>query len=122
MQLISKQRGLTAISWFFVIAIAILFITFLIRLIPIYIDGFSVYESIEAMQSDSKLKTSTTKAIKKSLLTRLNLNSVYSVTGEDIYVSKKSGKTIIEVDYEVRENLVGNLDFVVSFKKEVTVQ
>lgn len=122
MQLILKQRGLTAISWFFVIAIAVLFITFLIRLIPIYIDGFSVYESIESMQSDSKLKTSSTKGIKKSLLTRLNLNSVYSVTGEDIYVSKKAGKTIIEVDYEVRENIVGNLDFVVSFKKEVTVQ
>lgn len=122
MHSISKQRGLTAISWFFVISIGILFITFMIRLIPIYIDGFSVYESIEAMKTDSKLNTYPAPAIKKSLLTRLNINSVYAVTGDDIYVSKKSGKTIVEVNYEVRENIVGNLDFVVSFKKEVTIQ
>lgn len=122
MKLISKQRGMTAISWFLVIVVAALFITFIIRLIPIYIDGFSVYESIGSMATDSKLNTYSAKGVKKTLLKRLNLNSVYSVTPDDIYISKSSGKTIIEVDYEVRENLVGNLDFVVSFKKEVTVQ
>ena len=74
------------------------------------------------MKTDSKLNKYPAKAVKKSLLTRLNINSVYSVTGDDIYVSKRSGKTIIEVNYEIRENIVGNLDFVVSFKKEVTVQ
>lgn len=122
MKIISKQRGMAAISWFIIIAIGVIFITFLIRLIPIYIDGFAIYESLDSMQSDSKLKTVSAKGIKKSLLTRLNLNSVYGVTGEDVYVSKRSGKTIIEVDYEARENIVGNLDFVVSFKKEVTIQ
>lgn len=122
MKIISKQRGLALISWFFIITIAVLFITFLIRLIPIYIDGFAIYDSLDSMRSDSKLKTFSAKAVKKSFLTRLNLNSVYGVTGEDVYVSKRSGKTIIEVDYEARENIVGNLDFVVSFKKEVTIQ
>ncbi len=43
MNLISKQRGLTAISWLAVIAVAILFITLLLRLIPIYLEGYSVY-------------------------------------------------------------------------------
>jgi len=122
MKLVSKQRGLTAISWVVIIAIAVLFITLLLRLIPIYIEGFSVYESLEAMGNDKKVAKYQTAAIKKSLLTRLNINSVYSVTRDDIYVTKKGGKTTIEVDYEKRENVVGNLDLVVSFRKSVTIE
>ena len=122
MQSISKQHGMAMISWFLVIVVVVLFVTFIIRLVPIYIDGFSVYESISAMETDSRLNSFGAKAVKKSLLRRLDINAVYSVTEEDIYVTKKSGKTIVEVDYEVRENLFGNLDFVVRFKKEVTVQ
>ena len=122
MKLVSKQRGLTAISWFIIIAVAIMFITLLLRLIPIYIEGYTVYDSLEVMKSDPKIAEYSGRTIRKNLLKRLNINSVYSVTGDDIYVTKKSGKTIIEVDYEVRKTVVGNLDFVVTFRKEITVQ
>jgi len=122
MKLTSKQRGLTAISWLLIIAVALVFITFLLRLIPIYIEGYSVYDSLEGMKSDPKIASYQTRRIKKTLLKRLNINSVYSVTADDIYVTKKPSKTIIEVDYEVREKIVGNLDFVVRFDKEITVQ
>lgn len=122
MQSISKQRGLTAISWFFVIAVGVMFIIFILRLIPIYLDGFAINESLTYMQTQKELKVKSAKAIKNSLLSKLKINSVYGVTAEDIYITKKKGKLIIEVDYEVRENIVGNLDFVVSFNKEVTIK
>jgi len=119
MQSISKQRGLTAISWFLIIALAIMVIIFFIRLIPIYIDGYSVKQAVASLAQDTKLAKNSPKAIRKSLLTKFNLNSVYSVTGEDIFVSRQADKTLVEVEYEIRENVLGNLDFVVSFKSEV---
>jgi len=122
MQSLSKQHGLTAISWIIVIAIAALFAIFLLRLIPIYIDGYSVRESVNYMKTQKELVKYSARGIKKSLLKKLNINSVYSVTAEDIYVTKKGDKVIVEVDYEVREKIVGNLDFVVSFHEEVTIQ
>ncbi len=122
MKLIPKQHGLTTISWLVIIAVAVLFITLLLRLIPVYIEGYAVYDSLEGMKADSKVATYSSRTIRNKLLKRLNINSVYSVTDDDIYVTKKSGKTIIEVDYEVRKKVVGNLDFVVSFRKEITVQ
>ena len=122
MKLISKQRGLTVISSIVIIAVAALFVTLLLRLVPIYIEGYSVYQSLESMAGDSKVATYSNRGIKKRLLKRLNINSVYSVTGDDIYISKKSGETIIEVDYEKRENVVGNLDLIVHFKKEITIE
>jgi len=122
MQSLSKQHGLTAISWVIVIAIAAMFVIFLLRLIPIYIDGYSVRESVNYMETQKELVNYPTRAIKKSLLKKLNINSVYSVTAEDIYVTKKNGKVIVEVDYEVREKIVGNLDFIVSFNEKITIQ
>jgi len=120
-QSISKQHGMTTISFLFLAVAAIMIILFLIRLVPLYIDSASVESAVQSMASDVKMKTAGTKALKKSLLTKFNLNSVYSVTGDDIYISKPNGKTLIEVEYEIRENLVGNLDFVVSFKSDVTL-
>ena len=122
MKSISKQRGLTAISWFFVIAFFVMFAVLLLRIIPIYLDGFAVGESVKFMETEKALLTSSTRDIKKSLLKKLNINSVYNVKADDIYVTKKRNKVIIEVDYEVRENVVGNLDFVISFNKQAVIQ
>ena len=122
MQSFSKQHGLTTISWIVVIAIAALFAIFLLRLIPIYIDGYSVGSAVKNMKTEKKYVNSSVRGIKKALLRNLNINSVYSVNAEDIYVTKKGDNIIVEVDYEVREKIVGNLDFIVSFHKEVTIQ
>lgn len=122
MQSISKQRGLTAISWMVIITAIVLFSIFILRLIPIYLDGYSVAESVKFLGTEKKLIKYSNKAIKKALLKKLNINSVYSVVEDDIFVTKKAKYVIVEVDYEVRENLIGNLDFVVSFNSEVTIK
>ncbi len=122
MQSISKQRGLTAISWFFILAIIVMLAVFIIRLIPIYLDGYAIGQSLTYMETQKELKTKSIRMIKSSLMSKLKINSVYGVTNEDIYVTKKRNTVIIEVDYEVRKKVIGNLDFVVSFNKEVTIQ
>ncbi len=122
MQLKQKQSGLAAISWLLIIAIAVLFIMLFVRLVPVYLDGFAVYDSLDGLKNDPRFKTATTRSIKKKLLQRLNINSVYSVTADDIYVTKQNGKTIVEVDYEAREKVIGNLYVVAVFQKEVIIQ
>jgi len=122
MQLISKQKGLTAISWMFIVAAGALLLIFLLRLVPIYLEGFSVSETVRNMADEKALIKSPVRDIKRTILKRLNVSSVYSVTGDDIYVTKGRNNVTIEIDYEVREKVMGNLDFVVSFNKEVTIQ
>jgi hypothetical protein len=52
---------------------------------------------------------------------KLKLNSVYDVTAKDITVSKGRGFNIVTIAYEPRGKLVGNLDYIVSFKHEAKV-
>jgi len=43
------------------------------------------------------------------------------VTSDDIYVERNGDSMTIGLDYEVRRNLLGNLDVVVSFEKSIEV-
>ena len=46
---------------------------------------------------------------------------VSGVSKEDIYIDKLKNAMNVEIDYEIRENLVGNVDVVVHFQKSVTI-
>jgi len=121
-QSVSKQQGLTMISILTIVVVVVFFAIFLIRLVPIYLDGFAISESLSYMETQQELKKKSNKEIRQSLMSKLNLNSVYGVVADDIYITKKRNKVYVEVDYEVREKIVGNLDFVVSFNKEAVIQ
>ena len=121
MDSIRKQKGMTAIGWvmvFFLIAITTLVV---LKLLPIYLDGFSVQKSLESLKSEHNIGKKSPSEIKNKILKRLDINMVNDVTKDDIFITKSTGAMLIEVDYEVREKFVGNLDVVVSFNYSVEV-
>ncbi len=116
-----KQTGMTAIGWMGVIALIIMFVLLILKLIPIYMDGFKVGSILEDIEAEPGVVEMSPVAISRTILKRLDINMVTGVTGEDIYIDKLKDSTNVEIDYEVRENLVGNIDIVVHFQKSVTI-
>ena len=118
---IHKQKGMTAIGWvlvFMLIAIATLFT---LKLLPIYLDGFAVKSSLESLKEQHNVNKMSPARIKQTILKRLDINMVTDVSKDDIYIEKDKSGTSVEIDYEVRDNLVGNLDIVVSFDYTVDI-
>lgn len=118
---INKQKGMTAIGWvlvFLLIAIATL-VT--LKLLPVYLDSFSVQKSLESLKNEHNIGKKLPHEIKNMLLKRLDINMVDDVTKDDIYIDKSRGNMTIEVDYEVRKNMVGNLDVVATFNYSIEV-
>ena len=118
---IRKQRGMTAVGWAFVFLMIAVVTLIVLKLMPIYLDGFSVTSSLESLKNEHNIGKKSPTEIKRMLLKRLDVNMVDGVTKDDIFIEKSKGVMEIEVDYEVRENLVGNLDVVVSFNNIVEV-
>ncbi len=116
-----KQTGMTAIGWMGVIALIIMFILLILKLFPIYMDGFKVSSILEDIENESGMATMSPVMISNTIMKRLSINMVTGVTKEDIYIDKLKNSMNIEIDYEVRENLVGNIDIVVYFQKSVTI-
>ena len=118
---IRKQRGMTAVGWALVIMMIALVTLIVLKLLPIYLDGFSVSSAVASLQKEHNIGQKSPTDIKRILMKRLDVNMVDGVTKDDIYIERSKGMMAIEVDYEVRTKLVGNLDVVVSFNSAVEV-
>jgi hypothetical protein len=57
--------------------------------------------------------------VRKLIHRRLKVNGVYKMDKDAIKISKKSGVTKVDISYETREHMVGNVDVVVSFSKQI---
>ena len=119
MQSKNKQKGLTGISiMVMLIAIAFIAVIFL-KIMPIYFDGFKVGDVVTAMKEERGLGDKSLNEIKTMILKRLDVNMVTDVTKEHIFIDKIKNEIFIDVEYEVRKPMFGNLDVIISFKKSV---
>jgi len=57
----------------------------------------------------------------RTLRKRLDINMIEGVTNDDIFVERTGDAMEIGFDYELRRNLIGNLDVVMSFDKSIEV-
>lgn len=121
MQLKNKQKGLTGISiMVMLIAIAFAAVIFL-KIMPIYFDAFKVGDVVSGLKDERGLGDKSNNEITSMILKRLDVNMVSDVTKEHIFIEKTKNDVYIDVEYEVRKQMFGNLDVVVSFKKSVEV-
>lgn len=116
-----KQTGMTAIGWLGVIALILMFVLLTLKLLPIYLDGFKVGSVLSDIKNEPDVANMTPVMITRTIMKRLDINMVDDVSKDDIYFDSVGKKRTVEIDYEVRKNLVGNVDLVVHFQKTVTI-
>ena len=117
----SKQKGLTMISWIVVIVFLLFQGVIAMNVIPVYITDSSVKKIMSDLPDDSKAREASPHELKTIIAKRLSMNSVYSIKPKHIKVKKGRGENIATIEYEPRGKLVGNLEFIVSFKHEARV-
>jgi hypothetical protein len=121
MKSLHKQKGMTAIGWGLVLIIIGLSAIIAIKLIPIYIDGFKVYSSLESLEAEPRARGKPATEIRKLLMKRLDINMVTDVGAEDISITRGRNGIEVNVYYEARRQLFGNLFVVVVFDKTITI-
>ena len=116
-----KQKGLTLISWMAIIAVVLFNAIIAMNVVPVYLNDHSVKSLMESLESDSAIRGATPKKIKQVITKKLRVNNIYSVTKEHITIKKSKNDYLITIEYEPRGKLIGNLDYIVSFKHEARV-
>jgi hypothetical protein len=119
---IKNQCGLTMISWLVVIVFLLFQAVIAMNVIPVYLTDASVKKIMQSLPKDpNALKTPAPK-LKELVAKRLSINSIYTIKAESIKVKKGRGENIVTIEYEPRGTLIGNLDFIVSFKHEARIK
>lgn len=116
-----KQKGMTAIGWLLVIAVVAIFALVLLKLLPVYFDGYKIAASMQSLVEDSSAHGKSPAELKRMLLKRLDINMIYDIKAEDIAISRSANGYSVEIDYEPRVPFMGNLYFVVVFDQVVEV-
>jgi len=119
MKIKNKQKGLTAISLLFIIVVFAFVVVSLLKIIPIYFDSFKVNDVVSSMKDERGLGDKSNKEITAMIIKRLQLNQVSGISKDDVYIEKEKNSVFIDIEYEVRKAMFGNLDVIVSFKKSV---
>lgn len=117
-----RQRGMTAIGWIVVLALIGFFVMLILRLGPTYMEYFSVSNSMESLKDEPRLAGKTPSEVRKLLFRRFNINDVDNVGRDQVSIYKDGAGIKVAVEYEVRVPLMGNVDAMVSFDKEVTIR
>jgi hypothetical protein len=119
MQSRNKQQGLTFISWLVILAMAGLLVLVGIKITPVYLEHFAVKKTLESLKQEPLVSRKSLREIRTMLMRRLDMNSVYDMTKDEIIIKRAGGVTKITIAYEERRNVVGNLSLVMTFEDSI---
>lgn len=110
-----RQSGLSAITILIIILVAVFFGTCAIKLIPGYMESFTVKEAVESTVAQAKADSMQVSAIRSMLSKQFQVNMIDVIKLTDITITKMDGKTVVDAGYEKRIPLMFNIDVVLKF-------
>jgi len=113
------QRGITLLGFIIVLSIAGFFAFLGMKIGPAYLEYMNVLTAMKGVAAEPGAATWSAAEIKRSLEKRLYINYVNEkhVGLNNFEVKRQGGEQTLRVVYEVREDLIYNLDYVASFDK-----
>ena len=118
MKRVSTQSGLTLMSFLIVLVVAGFFIYIGMKLFPVYTEYYSVVSNMKGLAEEPGVKQLSDAQVRERLRKRFDISYIDSVKPQNIKLERKDGYQLT-IAYEVRRNLMYNLDFVAVFDKTV---
>jgi len=113
-----RQRGMTLIGFFMVLAVGCFFAFIGLKLFPVYKEYFSVKQAMSSVQSQPGVSKKSPREIRSMLDSRFFSSYVEVVKGKDAKIVRKNGYRI-EMLYEHRVHLISNIELIATF--DITV-
>ena len=117
-----REAGMTAVGVMVLVVFVGLFAFAAIRLTPVYLNYMKVAGVIDGVFKEFDSQNPTSAAIRTSISRRFDVESVSVITYRDIKVTADSGGFLVEANYDHTTPFIGNVNFTVSFQKEVLVR
>jgi hypothetical protein len=111
----SKSSGLTFISLCLVLGLIAFFTLLILKIGPIYYENYTIRTTMQNLEKESEILTMSKARIKGSLQSRFDVGYIEIVTANDAVILKRNDYVSVALQYEVVEQIVGNLSVLVEF-------
>ena len=110
---------MTGLGWLTVLALIGFFSMLILKLAPIYLDHYSVASTVRSLEKEPLITQKSPAQIRKLLKKRLKINYVTDLPKDAIKIKKAPGLLKVDVDYQVKTGLFGNIELLVTFKERM---
>ncbi|AAM36195.1 DUF4845 domain-containing protein [Xanthomonas citri pv. citri] len=110
-----KQSGMTLTSFVVVLAVVGFGLYIGMKLFPMYQEYYAVRTSMKGLANEAGSADMDPSKLQEMFFKRLDINASESVKRENVKFERIEGGWRMKVNYEVRRELVGNLDVVGKF-------
>lgn len=116
---IKHQKGMSALQIVIGLGAVGALLTCVLRILPVYIDNWTIRKNLKDLGHSSSIDSMTKEDIVKKLVNGFDLNSIHGAALDNIKVHRRTDGWLINIDYEERIPLVGNLDVILSFENQL---
>jgi hypothetical protein len=109
-----RERGLSMIGFLFVAAVVLVVVMLGFRVLPAYIEYFSVQKALKQALQDTS--NTTAADIRKTVERQLNTDYVESVSANDIEVTRTASGVTASASWQRKLPLVANASLVLDFE------
>ncbi|HEU4814361.1 MAG TPA: DUF4845 domain-containing protein [Xanthomonadaceae bacterium] len=111
-----NQSGLTLIGFVIVLAVVGVFAYVGMKLFPMYSEFYSVKQALKGLAAEPGIANTDPAKVKDLLFRRLYVSYAENVKPNNVKITRDGKGYVITVSYEVRRELIGNLDVVGKFE------
>jgi hypothetical protein len=89
------------------------------KLGPVYLDNYAIKGIVKSLGEDPLVARKSVFEIRRMIFKRLDINHITHIKKEHVKIKRIGGETTVELKYEARRHLAGNLDAVMSFHETI---
>lgn len=115
------QRGITLLGFIIVLAVVGFLAYVGMKLFPMYSEYYSVKAALKGLANESGVAASDPARIQDLFFRRLYISYSENVKPQNVKIRRADNGWLIDVQYEVRRPLIGNLDVVGKFHATQTL-
>ena len=115
MKNMTSQRGITLTSFLVVLIVVAFFLYIGMKLFPMYQENYAVRSAMKSLAKEPGVGNMEPRRIQEMFFKRLYINYSENVKPADVKFDRIDGGWNMKVYYEVRREMIGNLDVVGKF-------
>jgi len=116
----ARQAGMSYFGWLIAIGLAGVIVVVGLRLMPIYLEYFTVKTTLENVAAEAGVSKKSKRYIWDRIEKRFDVNDVTGIKIDNLTIEiDNNNMATLRISYEKRSKLIGNLDVVAVFDTQV---
>ncbi|MDX1589489.1 MAG: DUF4845 domain-containing protein [Oleiphilaceae bacterium] len=111
-----QQQGVSLLGFLLAVFLLLMAVTVIVRIVPAFIDDYAVKRMFHSLEESEQLIGASTREFHELVKRRQSQNGLDMFGRDQLSVTRRDGLFVVDLQYEVRSPLVGNIDAVMSFR------